>query len=196
MNRLFKGKGRTIADSENKPKAPQPAAPQPASGPMQLPPEITGERPAPPPEEMPGPGKRFMRVTKTPEGQGIKPCEEKDDFFKVKSSDLNLKNYGQPKTFADVRKTTYSPKIAKIKFDIRSNKVIFAVEAQFAINETIDAVYDFLLQQVFEKVEKIEIFTSFPRALLPRDGKHLAGLKIQGNVLLNVAVTGGFTLKI
>ena len=105
--------------------------------------------------------------------------------------------FGEPKTFADVRKVPKAiPLIAKIKFDIRAESTIFTVEAQFATKETIDAVYEFLETEVFEKFGTIEVIQTFPRQVLPRDGKTLVALKLTGSTMLHVNVTGDVSLKI
>lgn len=200
----FKGKGRTIEDTLKAQEERKENAPPPPPKPQKEAEEIDETpwipKPAPVPEVMPGPGQRFVKITKAPDGVEFKPpasaFEVTDDDYKLKASDIITKNYGQPKTFADVRKVVKAtPLVAKIKFDIRANKTIFSIEAQFATKETIDDVYEFLEKEIFEECEKIEIFNTFPRQLIPKDGKTLAQLKITGSVMLAVVATGNVVLK-
>lgn len=196
MSSKFKGQPRTMADYD-KPK-------QTASAPIQKQaPVAADQKPwepkvAPEPEELPGPGKRFTQITKSQPGV-VKPAPEvPEEAYRLRGSDIpNITKLGAPKTFADVRKAQPTiQKIAKIRFDIRLKDVNVSVVAQFLTSETIDAVYDFLMDEIFEKAEKLELYTSFPRALLKKDGKHLAGLKIQGLVKLNVELGGEVVLKV
>ena len=188
----FQGKGRTLADGPK--AAPAPAKPAP----QQSIPNPMEPNPAPEPEIMPGPGQRFMKVTKAPDGVPAKgPPPTKDEDYKLTGADIKGMTFGQPKTFADVRKVPkVTPRVAKIKFDIRANKTIFQIEAMFATNETINAVYEFLQTEVFAQYGNIEVIQTFPRQVLPPDGKSLVSLKITGSTMLQVNVTGDVQLKI
>ena len=42
----------------------------------------------------------------------------------------------------------------------------------------------------------IEVIQTFPRQVLPRDGKTLVALKLTGSTMLHVNVTGDVSLKI
>ena len=190
----FKGQGRTLADGPKKKEAPAPAKPAP----KEEDPTPWEPKPAPEPEVMPGPGQRFMRVTKAPDGVAAKPPPPtSDEIYKLTGNDIKGMPLGQPKTFADVRKVPKAtPKVTKIKFDIRANKTIFQIEAMFATNETINAIYEFLETEVFSKFGAIEVIQTFPRQVLPRDGKTLVALKLTGSTMLQVNVTGDVALKI
>ena len=202
----FKGQPRTIADGP-KPKSDivlqmeakqrEKANQKPSDEDIDTTPWIP--KPAPVPEVMPGPENRFTKITKAADGVEYKPPQtnETDADFKLKASDIVGMKFGQPKTFADVRKVPKAiPLVAKIKFDIRADSTIFTVEAQFATKEAIDAVYEFLEKEIFEHADKIEIYNTFPRQLIPRDGKSLASLKITGNVMLHVVASGNVKMKV
>lgn len=195
----FKGQGRTIADIQKAQAEKAVAAkPKPAE-PKEIDETPWIPKPAPEPEVMPGPGMRFLRITKMPDGRPAKPPPEtSDEIYKLTAKDVKGLGMGQPKTFADVRKVPKAtPKVAKIKFDIRANKTIFQIEAMFATSEKLSAIYEFLETEIFAKAEKIEVLQTFPRAVIPRDNdKTLVSYKITGSTMLQVNATGAVEIKI
>jgi len=158
------------------------------------------EEEVPEPIVLPGPGNRQVKVIPRSLGAPGKPAPEvPESDYSIKSSDIKgmKSGFGEPKTFASVRKEVKIPsRIAKIKFDIRTKEAAYFVEAQFATSETISVVYEFLEIEILGGCKSFEIVRPFPRSVIPNEEKPLAALQLHGSQMLQVFVQGDCIIKV
>ena len=184
------GKPRLITDKKPAKKPKEQVKQNPPKKEVQKPPEIP-----------PSPGNRSVKVTSFENKPSSGAPDVSEDIYNITKDDVKGLNVGanayRQKTFAEVNaKKKYQPTTANIRFRIMVDNEIKNVEAKFATSEKLDALYKFLEDEVFLKVDKFELRRTYPNVVIPRDPeKTLASNKIFGQIMVNVITQGKLKLK-
>ena len=188
--RKFKGQPRTLGDTSKPKPAPTLKRGEEQPRPIEMAEPTT---PSPPPPEviepLPGPDDRRVVVTRRRAGTPAPKRNDPNVDYNLRASDLKGQRVGvyQPKTFADVRKGERElPRKAVVRFEVNANEEIVTIEAQFAANEFVMALFAFLDNCVFQTHIEYTLVIPPNERINPQPNRTLAAMRLLGNVAIRV----------